>query len=256
MIYIIHETGSPFYKIGYTGRSVSTRVRELQTGNPRKLRLVASIKGSRGTWRMEQYIHGMLKACRVGRFTREWFDVSRQSDAIDIIQKTFDIQISGGYSPEMFAKFAQEQYKKLKQVNINSLEKRCLLRDRFKVNGEPASIGEPASMAAWCKGKDRILLLSRGFGMAQFLSGEPFDRHQDDAMSLIALLMSQGFTRDDAVMAVMHVQTLITQGHRRMRKIWAIGKDFIHTSVANAEELCKLCVEFRRSTTALQPNSV
>ena len=239
MIYIIHETGSPFYKIGYTGRGIGIRVNELQTGNPRKLRLVASIKGTRGTWRMEQYIHGLLKPCRVGRYTKEWYDVSRQQNAIKIIEDTFDISLKSTFNPEVYSQYAEEQYQRLKQVNSRATRERCL-SEVFKTNGEPANPGEVKPLGQWSKGKTRILLLSRGFSMAQFLNGEPFDRHQDDAISVVSLLMSQGHSREDAVMCALNMAALITQGHPRMRKLWTIGKDSIHTSIDNAKEICDM----------------
>ena len=246
MIYIIHETGSPFYKIGYTGRDdVSKRAKALQTGNPRNLRLVAAIHGSRGTYKMEQYIHGRLDQCRVGRHTREWYDLSRQADAIKIIQDTFDITVKATYDAEKFAEFAEAEYNKLKQVNEIGVENKSLKRICTR-NGDTAMPGAVKKLSEWSNGKDSIVLMSRGFSMAQFITGEDFDRHIDDNVCLASMLMSQGFSRADAIMCVFHVQTLIAQGHPRMKKIWNIGKHFVHTSIDNMMELYLLCKDVRQ----------
>ena len=109
-----------------------------------------------------------------------------------------------------------------------------------KSNGTPTPPDARKTIEQWSKGKTRILLLSRGFSMAQFLNGEPFDRHQDDAISVVSLLMSQGHSREDAVMCALNMAALITQGHPRMRKLWTMGRDFHWTSIDNAKEICDM----------------
>jgi hypothetical protein len=69
MIYILRtDSGSEtFYKIGYTKKEISKRIKSLQTGCPYKLELVRIFQG---TQEKEKEIHSILKS---SRFHGEWF---------------------------------------------------------------------------------------------------------------------------------------------------------------------------------------
>lgn len=70
-IYFIHAEKTNYYKIGYTGRSISSRMASLQTGNPHQLRLVASAET--GTLKQESKLLDKWSH----RNTRgEWFELT------------------------------------------------------------------------------------------------------------------------------------------------------------------------------------
>jgi len=68
-VYLI--TDGEYYKIGYTDLQVERRIAELQTGNPRKLSVIAVLNGGR---QLEQQFHAMFGHGRVGG---EWFKLDQ-----------------------------------------------------------------------------------------------------------------------------------------------------------------------------------
>lgn len=75
MIYILRTDGSSetFYKIGYTKREMSKRIRALQTGCPYKLELVKTMQGSQDK---EKEYHAILRQSRIlGEWYRDDFYV-------------------------------------------------------------------------------------------------------------------------------------------------------------------------------------
>lgn len=69
MIYFIQSQNGSI-KIGYTDRDPQIRLKELQTGNPEKLELIAVSNGSRY---QERKIHKTLKKWRCKGGT-EWYE--------------------------------------------------------------------------------------------------------------------------------------------------------------------------------------
>jgi hypothetical protein len=65
-IYFVQEQGEGFIKIGYAS-SIADRFRTLQTGSPRKLRMLGAVPGGPGN---EFALHVRFKAMR---FRAEWF---------------------------------------------------------------------------------------------------------------------------------------------------------------------------------------
>jgi hypothetical protein len=80
-VYLIRELGNDgFFKVGITN-NLTQRMSTLQTGNPRKLEYVDTIKcfSKEEAYLYEQFLHGCLQAVRAGG---EWFT---NGDNIDII---------------------------------------------------------------------------------------------------------------------------------------------------------------------------
>lgn len=75
-VYIITE-GEGRYKIGYTKKSVESRIKSLQTGNPNQLSLVKYHEVYMPS-RIETMLHNYYKDCLV---KGEWYDLS--SDQIE-----------------------------------------------------------------------------------------------------------------------------------------------------------------------------
>lgn len=75
VLYIIRAEGTNKYKIGVTVRAVSERVKELQTGSPYKLNVVASCSSS-DIADLEQKIHALLSEHNT---SGEWFEIDDQS---------------------------------------------------------------------------------------------------------------------------------------------------------------------------------
>lgn len=69
MIYAIRAVGTNFIKIGYTSKSPLERVRELQTGCPLDLELVACCQGKKT---METWLHWRLLKAKA-HHRGEWF---------------------------------------------------------------------------------------------------------------------------------------------------------------------------------------
>jgi len=64
--------GRRLYKIGYTRREVSKRIKELKTGNGSELYLIDSFKSKWGT-KIESSLHRLYKPKKVNG---EWFDLT------------------------------------------------------------------------------------------------------------------------------------------------------------------------------------
>ncbi|MEB3311904.1 MAG: GIY-YIG nuclease family protein [Snowella sp.] len=79
MIYFYQARGTNLYKIGYTKREASERLKEWQAGCPYKLDLVGTIQGTRSD---EKKLHDRLR--RQGYWKsdaagREWFALSKET---------------------------------------------------------------------------------------------------------------------------------------------------------------------------------
>jgi hypothetical protein len=72
MLYIIDMEGAPFFKLGYSGHptSVEGRLRALQPGNPKQLKVLLVVEGE---WEIEQRLHRLLRALNVHAPRGEWF---------------------------------------------------------------------------------------------------------------------------------------------------------------------------------------
>ena len=64
--------GRRLYKIGYTRREVSKRIKELKTGNGSDLYLINSFKSKWGT-KIESQLHRTFKSKKING---EWFDLT------------------------------------------------------------------------------------------------------------------------------------------------------------------------------------
>jgi hypothetical protein len=64
--------GRRLYKIGYTRREVSKRIKELKTGNASELYVIDSFKSKWGT-KIESQLHRTFKTKKVNG---EWFDLN------------------------------------------------------------------------------------------------------------------------------------------------------------------------------------
>ncbi len=74
--------GKNLYKIGYTRREISKRIKEFKTGNASEFYLVDSFQSKWGT-KIEAQLHRHLRAKKV---SGEWFDLSK--DEIDSFRKS------------------------------------------------------------------------------------------------------------------------------------------------------------------------
>ena len=77
IIYVIRETETSYFKIGYTSKEPSKRLGELQTGNPRQLKLVRYIEIEKA-YQVEQLLHNVLGKWHV---KREWFNIPPQDES-------------------------------------------------------------------------------------------------------------------------------------------------------------------------------
>jgi hypothetical protein len=82
---------STLYKIGYTKKSVKSRIDKLQTGNPYQIREIANFESSHGR-RVESTLHNLYKHKNI---KNEWFNLDIKEVANFIqncerIEKTFD----------------------------------------------------------------------------------------------------------------------------------------------------------------------
>lgn len=71
-VYLIKEVDADFYKIGYTTKKPEIRLKELQTGNPRLLKLVASYH-TENYKHLERLLHETYKK---NHYSGEWFIMS------------------------------------------------------------------------------------------------------------------------------------------------------------------------------------
>ncbi|HCJ55268.1 MULTISPECIES: GIY-YIG nuclease family protein [Glutamicibacter] len=75
-VYLISE--GDYLKIGYTSRSVEYRIKELQTGSPRDIRLVSLLPGADAN--VERELHKKFAHLRI-RNNGEWFSASPMIEA-------------------------------------------------------------------------------------------------------------------------------------------------------------------------------
>jgi len=80
MIYFIQEGTEGPIKIGYTSKSVRTRMATLQTASAQKLRLLATAEG---TQKDESMLHARFSACHI---KGEWFKPS-----VDLMNYIFPV---------------------------------------------------------------------------------------------------------------------------------------------------------------------
>lgn len=69
-IYLIKESDTNYYKIGFTNKLIEMRIKELQTGNPHKITLIDYYETNHK--KLEQFIHGKFRKFKV---MGEWFDL-------------------------------------------------------------------------------------------------------------------------------------------------------------------------------------
>ena len=70
---MINESNSDYFKVGYSKNAPDARVKELQTGNPRTLRLVRYVMID-DAYRVEQLLHNVLGKWHV---RNEWFCITQ-----------------------------------------------------------------------------------------------------------------------------------------------------------------------------------
>jgi len=77
-IYLLEEVDADIkykrYKIGYTTKSISKRIKQLQTGNPNKLSLLQSYQATERGRRLESMLHTHYKFKRI---SGEWFELDK-----------------------------------------------------------------------------------------------------------------------------------------------------------------------------------
>ena len=66
--------GRRLYKIGYTRRDVSKRIKELKTGNGSEMYVIDSFKSKWGT-KIESQLHRIFKSKKING---EWFDLNEE----------------------------------------------------------------------------------------------------------------------------------------------------------------------------------
>ena len=71
IVYLIHQSGTQFIKIGYCRGKVQTRIDSLQTGNPFELKLLSCFESNNPQLEESHYHH----LFRIFHFRGEWFAV-------------------------------------------------------------------------------------------------------------------------------------------------------------------------------------
>jgi len=86
-IYLLEcsDNDSTLYKIGYTKKSVKSRIEKLQTGNPYQIKEIANFESSHGR-KVESTLHNLYKHKNV---KNEWFnlDISDVANFIENCEK-------------------------------------------------------------------------------------------------------------------------------------------------------------------------
>src|SRR5262245_25242027 len=91
-IYALGAEGSPYVKIGSTKGAVEQRMKELQTGHPAPLHIIAQVAVTTQLRQVENSMHAILQAvCLHG----EWFDIALDlarlealvAEAIDVLTR-------------------------------------------------------------------------------------------------------------------------------------------------------------------------
>jgi hypothetical protein len=91
-LYLISEGPNGPVKIGWS-RNSAARLTALQTGNPRRLRLLAAFEMEKDeAIRAEDFLHSELDVFEL-RLTGEWFDISEKS----ILGQMPDFFLSDGF---------------------------------------------------------------------------------------------------------------------------------------------------------------
>lgn len=75
-VYLIHDSGNNYYKIGVTKTSIKKRMKKLQTGNPTELTLCSYVETTY-PYRLENMLHIYFKSKNI---LNEWFAL----DELDI----------------------------------------------------------------------------------------------------------------------------------------------------------------------------
>jgi hypothetical protein len=94
-IYLLQSGETTCYKIGVS-KNINSRIKELQSGNPYPIKLVACADLSRedfregAYWMIEQSFHGML---RDARLSGEWFDLTSRD--VEIIKESYSVIETG-----------------------------------------------------------------------------------------------------------------------------------------------------------------
>jgi DNA-binding XRE family transcriptional regulator len=73
MIYAISAVGESYVKVGSTSQSVARRLRQLQTGHPYPLEMLAAVPVEQDRYVIERQVQQFLAQER-GHLTAEWFD--------------------------------------------------------------------------------------------------------------------------------------------------------------------------------------
>lgn len=82
-VYLLKTEGeNPKYKIGFTRREISKRIKELKTGNDKEITLVSYFESRWGT-KIESTLHHILKLKNV---SGEWYELD------DIMVKNFILE--------------------------------------------------------------------------------------------------------------------------------------------------------------------
>lgn len=81
MIYLIGPEESPVVKIGYTTNDPTSRIGQLQTGNPERLVLRWAGEGDEA---LERHLHAVFTDYRV---RGEWFDLSPLGDPVEAVKE-------------------------------------------------------------------------------------------------------------------------------------------------------------------------
>jgi len=100
MIYYLNSVGTTHIKIGYTKKSPSNRLKELQTGSSFSLQLLAS---ERGDMTYEKLLHKKFNGTHI---LLEWFDVS--DELLSHINNISDYYVEcDGKGIQMYSKMKQ-----------------------------------------------------------------------------------------------------------------------------------------------------
>lgn len=76
------------YKVGVTGKSIKTRITQLQTGNPDKIEVYKVYNTDHLSYKLESYIHRM---CGFFRCSGEWFELKELE--LDEINRFITIEL-------------------------------------------------------------------------------------------------------------------------------------------------------------------
>ena len=92
MIYLINGEDSIMYKIGYTEKSITNRMKTLQTGCPYKLKLIKGIEGGFG---IEKMLHEKYEASRK---QGEWFEFKNINPVVEYMDDVSNDKVVNSHS--------------------------------------------------------------------------------------------------------------------------------------------------------------